>query len=70
MPGLQDIGLPFFPDRFPESGTKNAPEYEPLHEALENSPVAQFYAKIISVRVPYLLFSLPICQVIYQPYLH
>ena len=28
-----DIGLLFMPDRFPESGTKNAPEYECLHEA-------------------------------------
>ena len=32
-PGLHDIGLLFMPDRFPESGTKNAPEYECLHEA-------------------------------------
>ena len=32
-PGLDDIGLLFLLDRFPESDTKNAPEYECLHEA-------------------------------------
>ena len=31
--GLQGIGLLFMPHRFPESGKKNAPEYEYLHEA-------------------------------------
>ena len=32
-PGLHDIGLLFMPDRFPESRTKPATEYECLHEA-------------------------------------
>ena len=32
-PGLHDIGLLFMVDRLPESGTKNALEYECLHEA-------------------------------------
>ena len=27
-PGLHDIGLLFMPDRFPESGTKNAQDLE------------------------------------------
>ena len=31
--GLHDIGLLFMPDRFPESDTKNSPEYECLHGA-------------------------------------
>ena len=31
-PGLPDIGLFFMPDRFPESGTRNAPEYKCLHK--------------------------------------
>ena len=31
--GLHDIGLLFMPDRFPESGKKNAPECESLHKA-------------------------------------
>ena len=37
---------------------------------LKNSPVTLFRAKIISLRLPYLLFSLPICQAIDQPHLH
>ena len=32
-PGLEDIGLLFMPDRFPESGTNNALVYECLNEA-------------------------------------
>ena len=37
--------------------------------SLKNSPVTQFRAKIISLRLSY-LFSLPICQAIIQPHLH
>ena len=36
-PGLHDIGSLFMPDCFPESGTKNAPDYECLHEAWKAS---------------------------------
>ena len=57
-------------DRFPESGTKNALEYECFTRSLENSPVTLFRAKIILLRLLYLLFSLPICQTIDQPHLH
>ena len=38
--------------------------------SLENSPVAPSRAKMISLRLPYLLFSLLICQAIDQPHLH
>ena len=37
-PGLHDIGLLFVPDSFPESGTKNAPDCEWLHEAWKAAP--------------------------------
>ena len=57
------------PDRFPESGTKNAPKYECLHKTWITASDT-IRAKIISLRLPYLLFSLPICQAIDQPHLY
>ena len=36
-PGLHDIGLLFMPDRFPESGTINALQYECSHEAWKST---------------------------------
>ena len=38
--------------------------------SLENSSVTLFRAQIISLRLPYLLFSLLICQTIDYPHLH
>ena len=69
-PGLHDIGLLFRLDRFPDSGTKKRSGVWVFTRSLENSPVTLFRAKIISLRLPYLLFSLPICQAINQHYLH
>ena len=37
--------------------------------SLENSLVTLYHDKIISLPLPYLLFSLPICQAIDQPHL-
>ena len=68
-PGLHDIGLLFMQDRFSESGTKTHRSMSVYTEP-ENSPLTLFRAKIISLRLPYLLFSLPICQAIDQLHLH
>ena len=46
-PGLHDIRLLFMLDRFPESGTKNAPEYECLHDALKTAQWQYFVPKYI-----------------------
>ena len=37
MHGLHDIDYFLLPDRFPESGTKNTPEYECLHKAWKSA---------------------------------
>ena len=68
-PGLHDIGLLFMQDRFPESATKTHPSMS-VYTERENSPLTLFRAKIISLRLPYLLFSLSICQIIDQLHLH
>ena len=68
-PGLHDIGLLFIPESLFWIRYKKPSGVRLFTRSLENSIVTLYRDRIISLRLPYLLFSLPICQAIDQPHL-